>query len=198
MAAFASLEAAMNTRILSILFAASAAMTLSSADGAVSVVGNGPAQLCYQAADSGASPFDYLSYCDEALAGSLTRADRAATFVNRGVLKLSMHAVDAAASDFNAGLAINGDLGEAYVDLGAVLIARKRYAEAIPLITRGLKLGTKEPQNAYYDRAVASEAIGNLQGAYDDYRQAVSIAPNFTKASDELKRFKVVEKPSGV
>jgi len=187
----------MNTRTLTILFAAGAAMIFSPAQAAVSVVGNGPAQLCYQAADTGASPFDYLSYCDQALAGSLSRADRAATFVNRGVLKLSMHAIDAAASDFNASLAIDDQLGEAYVDLGAVLIAKKRYAEAIPLITKGLKLGTKEPQNAYYDRAVASEALGNLQAAYDDYRQAVNIAPNFTKASDELKRFKVVEKPNG-
>ena len=37
---------------------------------------------------------------------------------------------------------------------------------------------------------------GPLQAAYDDYRQAVTLKPDFTLASDELKRFKIVEKPS--
>ena len=44
---------------------------------------------------------------------------------------------------------------------------------------------------------MADEGLGNLQAAYDDYRQALTIAPNFSLASDELKRFKVVEKPGG-
>ena len=188
----------MKLRALSALFAAGAATLLfTPAQAAISVIGSGPAELCYQAADTGQSPFDYMSYCDQALAGQLSTADRAATFVNRGVLKLNMNSIDAAAADFDAGLAINGNLGEAYVDRGATLIAKKRYAEAILDINKGLKLGTKEPENAYYDRGVANEAIGNLQGAYDDYRQAVTLAPNFTAASQELTRFKIVEKPSG-
>lgn len=188
----------MNNRTL-IAFAAftSAALLISPAQAAVSVIGDGPAQLCYQAADTGEPPLDFMQYCDQALAGQLSSADRAATFVNRGVLKLNMNAVDAAAADFEAGLQINANLGEAYVDRGATLIAKHRYAEAIADITKGLGLGTKEPQHAYYDRAVASEAIGNLQGAYDDYRKALAIAPDFAPASDELKRFKIVEKPNG-
>jgi tetratricopeptide (TPR) repeat protein len=188
----------MNIRIPSILLAAAGiALFCTPAQSAISVIGSGPAELCYQGADTGASPMDYLSYCDQALAGTLSASDRAATFVNRGVLRLAINSIDAAAADFNAGLAINANLGEAYVDRGATLIARKRYAEAIVDINRGLALGTKEAQNAYYDRGVANEALGNLQGAYDDYRKAVSIAPDFTAASQELVRFKVVEKPSG-
>ena len=188
----------MNHRIFPLLLAAAGAALLSvPAHAAISVIGSGPAELCYQAADTGASPFDSLTYCDQALAGDLSSADRAATFVNRGVLKLAMNSIDAAAADFNAGLAIDGDLGEAYVDRGATLIAHKRYQEAILDINKGLKLGTKEPQNAYYDRAVAYEGVGNLQAAYDDYRQAVTLAPDFTAASQELARFKIVEKPSG-
>jgi len=188
----------MNLRILSASFAVlTATMLLTPAQAAISVIGSGPAELCYQAADSGASPFDSLQYCDEALAGSLSAGDRAATFVNRGVLKLAANDIDSAASDFNAGLAINGSLGEAYVDRGATLIAHKRYADAILDINKGLKLGTKQEYNAYFDRAVADEGIGNLQAAYDDYRQAVMLKPDFTAASQELARFKIVEKPSG-
>ena len=36
------------------------------------------------------------------------------------------------------------------------------------------------------------EAQGNVRGAYEDYKHAVEIAPDFTLASDQLARFKVV------
>ncbi|MBL6853574.1 MAG: tetratricopeptide repeat protein [Alphaproteobacteria bacterium] len=186
----------MNIRVLSAA-AVCAAFFVTPADAAVTVIGPGPAAICYQAAEIGASPADYMTYCDQALAGMLTNDDRAATFVNRGVLRLSLNDFDAAAADFRSGLALNGSLGEGYVDLGAVQIAHRQYAEAIADINKGLKLGTKKPYLAYYDRAMASEALGNLQGAYDDYRQALQLEPDFTKASDELKRFKIVDKPGG-
>ncbi|MEI9994609.1 MAG: hypothetical protein WDM91_08445 [Rhizomicrobium sp.] len=174
-----------------------AALFSLSAEAAVSVVGAGPAQLCYQAADTNASPADFMSYCDQALAGTLSDADRAATFVNRGVLKLAMADVDPAAADFQASLAIDAKMGEAYIDLGATQIAHKRYGEAVRNITKGLALGTKQPHLAYYDRAIAEEGLGDLRAAYDDYREAATLKPDFAPASDELKRFKLVEKPSG-
>ena len=195
---YAPKEAAMSKRLVPVLAAAIGAALFSTvAQGAVSVIGSGPAELCYQAADTGQSPLDYMSYCDQALAGSLSSADRAATLVNRGVLKLAINSIDGAAADFNSSLAINADLGEAYIDRGATLIARRHYAEALTDINKGLTLGTKEPHLAYYDRAMADEALGNLQAAYDDYRKAQELAPDFQKASDELKRFKIVDKPAG-
>jgi tetratricopeptide (TPR) repeat protein len=188
----------MKTRFsLALAAAAGATLFFSNAQAAVSVIGSGPAQICYQAADAGASPSDYLTYCSQALAGALSEADRAATYVNRGVLRLAMNDNDAAATDFSAGLAINANLGEGYVDLGATMIAKKHYGDAIRNIDKGLALGTKKPHLAYFDRAVADEALGNLQGAYDDYHHALILKPDFTAASDELTRFKIVDKPSG-
>jgi tetratricopeptide (TPR) repeat protein len=188
----------MNTRIpLALITAIGATFLLSEAQAAVTVIGSGTAQICYQAAENGASPADYITYCTQALADSLTPADRAATYVNRGVLRLAMNDYEAAAADFHAGLAINGNMGEGYVDLGAAMIAQKHYAEAIHNIDKGLTLGTKKPYLAYYDRAVADEATGNLQAAYDDYHHALAINPDFSQASDELTRFKIVDKPSG-
>lgn len=189
----------MSYRVLSTLCMGAIAAMLSSgtAQAAVTVIGPGAAQLCYQAADTGQDPGDYLQYCNEALNGVLSRNDRAATFINRGVLKLLMAQVSAAQDDFNAGLAINANLGEGYVNRGATLIAQKKYAEAIVDINKGIALGSKQQHIAYFDRAMADEALGNLRAAYDDYRQALVIAPDFTLASDELKRFKVVGKPSG-
>ena len=187
----------MNVRILTAFCAAAAAMICAPAQAAITVFGSGPAEICYHGAESGSSPFDDIKYCNEALGGILSIADRAATYVNRGVLRLAMNNYDAAAADFDAGLAINAGLGEAYVDRGAALIAKRRYAEALADITKGLTLGTKEAQNAYYDRAIANEALGNIQAAYDDYRHALTLEPGFAAASLELKRFKVVTKPSG-
>jgi len=186
----------MNIRMLSIA-AGCAAFLSSPTQAAITVIGPGPAQICYQAAEMEASASDYLTYCNQALASVLDNDDRAATYINRGVLKLSVNDFDSAALDFKAGLALNASLGEGYIDLGAVLIARHQYADAILNINKGLKLGTKKPHLAYYDRAMADEALGNLQAAYDDYRQAVQLAPDFTRASDELKRFKIVDKTDG-
>jgi tetratricopeptide (TPR) repeat protein len=173
------------------------AFCASGAQAAVTVIGSGSAQLCYQAADNGRASRESLDYCNDALLGALTRDDRAATHINRGVIELAMMRTNAAQDDFNAGLAINASLGEGYVDRGATLIAQKKFAEAILDINKGLSLGAKEPHIAYYDRAVAEEGLGNLKAAYDDYRQALIVQPDFTRASDELKRFKIVEKPSG-
>ncbi len=167
------------------------------AQGAITVLGPGPSQLCYDGAENGGDPLVYIIDCNQALAGALSVRDRAATFINRGVLELSQNENNAALADFNSGLAINAGLAEGYVDRGAALIAQKQYAVAITDIDKGLALGAKEPQVAYYDRAVADEALGDIPGAYKDYKQALAAEPDFTRASDELKRFKVVSKPDG-
>ncbi len=187
----------MNIRIASAMGFVALLAAPSAAEAAISVIGGGSAEPCYQGADSGRRPEDVIVDCDMALAGALSSADRAATYINRGVLWMAMSKYDAAAADFQRGLTINDKAGEGYIDLGATQIAHKQFADAIGNINKGLALGTKQPQVAYFDRAMADEGLGNLQAAYDDYRQALAIAPDFTLASDELKRFKVVEKPSG-
>ena len=69
--------------------------------------------------------------------------------------------------------------------------------EALDDIEKGIALGISSPQIGYYDRAIANEALGNFKAAYEDYRQALTLAPDFTRASDQLKRFRIVEKPDG-
>lgn len=189
----------MSNRLRSAFLIGAAALVLlpGTAQAAVTVIGGGAARLCYEAADSGRYERESIMYCNEALVGALSETDRAATYVNRGVIELGQAKINAAQDDFNAGIAINPNLAEGYVDRGATLIAQKKFAEAIKDINKGLALGAKQQEVAYFDRAIADEALGNLQAAYDDYRQALVIAPNFTLASDELKRFKIVEKPSG-
>lgn len=189
----------MSNRMLSALCigAATCVFSLGTVQAAVTVIGPGPANLCYEAADSGRTTPEGMMFCNEALQGILSTTDRAATLINRGVLELNVLKINAAQDDFNAGITLDPTLAEGYVDRGATLIAQKHYADAIKDINKGIALGAKQLHIAYFDRAIADEGLGNLQAAYDDYRQALALSPNFTLASDELKRFKVIEKPSG-
>lgn len=165
--------------------------------GAVTVIGAGPASLCYDGAENGSDPGQYITYCNDALGGYLSVRDRAATFINRGVLRLDLNEASAALGDFDAGLGLDPDLGEGYIDRGASLIMQKEYAEALKSIDKGIGLGARRPALAYFDRAIAHEGLGDIPAAYKDYQQALVVQPDFTMASDELKRFKVVRKTTG-
>jgi tetratricopeptide (TPR) repeat protein len=181
---------------------ASAALAFASmpdaAQAAVTIIaGNGPAQMCYDGADMGGDPKEYVAFCDEALHSLLSQHDRAATYINRGVLMFSAIKADEASQDFDQGLAIDDSIAEGYVDRGAAAIMKKDYAGAIKDIDKGISLGAKDLHLAYYDRGMADEGLGDVQGAYRDYRQALSVQPDFKLASDQLKRFKVVRKSDG-
>ena len=177
-----------------------------SASAAIAVFGSsGTARLCYDGAEGRADPGAgaerradpgaYVFYCDVALNAVLSPHDRAATLINRGVLRLELSEVDSAIEDFRAGLAIAPNVGEGYIDLGAAQIRKRQFVEAIRSIDRGLALGARRPGLAYYDRAIAHEALGDIQAAYRDYQQALLLQPDFSMASSELTRFRVVHRP---
>ena len=178
------------------LFAAAFAFS-PSAHAAVTVIGAGPASMCYDGAENGGDPGQYITYCNEALGGYLSVRDRAATFINRGVLRLDLNEANAALGDFDAGLALDPSLGEGYIDRGASLIMKREFADALKSIDKGIALGARRPAFAYFDRAIANEGLGDIPAAYKDYQQALVVQPDFTMASDELKRFKVVRKTTG-
>ena len=90
------------------------------AHAAVTVLGNGPAQECFHSAEFGGEAHSGINQCTAALDTILSPTDRAATLVNRGVLRLALHQNDRALLDIDSGIAIAPDLGDAYVDRGAV------------------------------------------------------------------------------
>ena len=184
----------MKIRDLSMLVLLAGALSISGAQAAETVIGGGVAQSCYEGADKGLSPHDYIPLCNMALTSILTPRDRAATLVNRGILKLANKDARGSFADFNAGLSIRSDMAEGYVDRGASLIMMKRYDEALAEITKGIAMNAKRPQLAYYDRGLANEALGNVQAAYEDYKQAQLIDPYFEEPGNELKRFHVTVK----
>jgi len=187
----------MKVRHIAALSISLAALGIPSAHAAVTVLTSGDARVCYLAAENGLEPNDYIQVCNQALNGSLAVRDRAATLVNRGILKMTEFNGEGANSDFNRGLALKGDMAEGYVDRGASLIMLHRYQEALDDLNHGIAMGTSKPHLAYYDRALANEALGNTKAAFDDYTQSAALDPTFQAPVNELKRFKVVIKPAG-
>ena len=175
------------------LFAAAALLAASPAAGAVSVIGNSYARMCYEAAEARSPSMVALRHCDEALReDSLSHADMVATFVNRGILKARGGNVDQAIADYDEALSRDPDQPEAYLNKGFALLHLPDAAlQAKPMFDTALAKKTRRPELAYYGRAVANELTGQVSAAYRDYRQASRLDPKWRDPKVELARFKV-------
>ncbi|MEP6828975.1 MAG: hypothetical protein ABI963_01445 [Rhizomicrobium sp.] len=182
----------------SAVFLCAAFLLLSApANALVAVVGSGFAHDCFVAAKSGVDPRGGIAICDMALAEEpLDAHGRAGTYVNRAVMKATLGRINDAMADYNSGLARDPNLGDGYVDRGAALITLKRYDEAMVDINKGIALGQTYEQVGYYNRGVAEFFLGRVTESYYDFKKALEIAPEFTKASEQLKNFVVTRKPA--
>lgn len=174
-----------------------AAVAAGDAGAAVSVIGGGLAHACYRAVDDARAPARRaLETCDLALeVEALSRADRAATLVNRGILHMRGGRNARALADFEAGLAIQPDLAEAKVNLGAALYNMGRFQEALSRLDEGVTATAPEARAVgHYNRALAREALGDVRGAYEDFRAALAIRADFDLAALQLQRFSVVSR----
>ena len=165
------------------------------AGAAISVLNGSLAQSCYQAAEYGGSTAEGVRVCSLALEQTALGAhDRAATLINLGIVRSQSGDAKGALESYNRGLASDPSLGEGYVDRGAAKIVLQDFAGAVADISKGLELNANKPEIAYYDRAIANEALGNIRDAYIDYKKALELRPDFALASEQLARFKVVRK----
>lgn len=167
-----------------------AAFATPDAHASVTVIGGGLAQECYKAAEYGRG--HDTTVCNRALDEPMIAHDRAATYINRAVVRLRGEDAAGALADCDTSIRINSELGEAFVNRGAALMTLGRPKEAIDSISHGIAIGLKRMQVAYYDRAMAREDTGDVQGAYQDYKQALAADPTFVLAQEQLKRFRVV------
>jgi len=170
-----------------------ATLTLATGAGAsIITVGGGYAQSCYAAADAQDLRPQALDVCDRALSEqALTRSDHAATLVNRGIIHLRRASLTRADADFDAALAIDPALADAWLNKAILNVRYGRSAAALPLVNRALQLKTRRPALAYFVRAVANEDSGNVAAAYQDLQRARRLAPKWSEPIVELKRFKV-------
>lgn len=168
------------------------------AQGAVTVLGGGMAEDCYKAVEYGGIPVGKaLDLCTMALeVEPLKRRDRAATYTNRGILYMRMGNNTRALWDYERGLNMMPDLQETRVNIGAALYNLKRYPEALTALNLGIATEDIEARSiAHYNRGLTHEKLGDLQLAYEDFREALRLDPEFAMAASQLQRFTVV--PAG-
>lgn len=170
----------------------SASSVSSSAGASTLILGGGLAKDCSTAAIDGRSDQKSILACTTALeTENLTFRDRARTYVNRGVLQMRQRAFSNARSDFDAAAKIDPDLGEAWVNRGATYVGEERYSEGREEIDKGLALGVKDPEKAWFNRGMANEGLGDLKAAYQDYSKAAELNPAWDAPKNELARFTV-------
>ena len=159
--------------------------------------GVGLAHDCYIYARIGHDPRNGVETCDLSLRDeALSRKDKAATHDNRGVMLDMLGRTDAAEADFKTAIDLNPELGDAHVNIGSMLIKKRRLDEALEHINKGIELGMGFPHIGYYDRALAEELSGRFQEAYHDYKKVLELEPHYTAAEERLKDFTVIRKPA--
>lgn len=176
------------TLILSLGFAAPASS-------AAFVLGGGLASACSRMAVEGRSDEYSLNTCNYALeTETMGKRDRAATLVNRGVIQLRRKQYDRANRDFDQAIRLAPAMGEAFVNRGAALLAQRRWQEGMADIDKGLALDPDEPEKAYFNRALAWEALDDMEAAWRDYSKALALKPDWEAPRKELARFTVTPK----
>ncbi len=178
----------------SYLLAAGIALLIApSALAQVSVIGGGLAKDCYEAARfESVSPHEGEKTCTQALESEMMRLEnRAATFTNRGVLRMRSGKYDASLSDYATAKKLQPERGAVWLNEGAAYIFSKDYASALESLDQSIALGTDELFAAYYNRAIAKENLGDLQGAYFDFQKSLELKPDFERAQWQLSRFTV-------
>lgn len=158
---------------------------------AVTIIGGDAyAQRCMTEVGSGLFGDDTLAACTRALRNPrLAEESEILLMINRGVVLLRRGDNEGALAQFDAVLEEDDEHAEAHLNRAGALVQLQRYGPAIAEITTALSLGVSEPHKAYFNRGVARESLGDLRGAYEDYRTALEIQPDWGPANAELARF---------
>jgi len=173
---------------------APACLWASSAGASEVVLGDETAHACFEASRSTRADAGAVHLCDIALEGLLKPADRGGALVNRGVIRLRRGEYAAAHSDFDTAIPLIPESGEARFNRGAVFIAEHHYKEAVADLDKAIELGVREAAKAYYYRGIAHDYLDDETAAYQDYKQAEVLAPNWDLPKHELQRFTVTRK----
>jgi tetratricopeptide (TPR) repeat protein len=165
------------------------------AQGAVTVIGGGLARDCYEAVEYNKVQLTKaIEVCNLALETEQMRVvDKAATLTNRGILLMRQGNNSRALNDYERAIDLVPELQQAKVNLGAALYNLKRYPEAMIALNEGVKTESLDARAVgFYNRGLTHEKLGNLQLAYEDFRSALLLKPDFQQATAQLARFQVV------
>jgi tetratricopeptide (TPR) repeat protein len=146
-------------------------------------------RACADLTARGDSSAAAVAACDRALGQRNQDSQlRQAMLLNRGITHARRNEAEAALADFDAIIAINEDNAEAWLNRGVTLMMMDNFGQAVAAFTEALSLGVQQPHLAYFNRAAAREALGDVRGAYEDYSTALEIAPDWGQADAERRR----------
>lgn len=176
---------------VALCLAAFALSTAPAASAQVLVLGSGLGKDCYQAVKFEKTSLQKAEQvCTKALsAGNLDMKNRSATFVNRGIARMREGRYDAALSDYASAERLNAEKGSLYVNRGAAHIYKKDFDSALSDLNTAIELDAKDLFAAYYNRGIAKENTGDVQGAYFDFKKSLELNPDFQQAQIQLERF---------
>lgn len=182
----------MNSKAIALAIIALGAAPIAIAQ--VTVLGSGLGKDCYTAVKYSKTGIDNAErICTKALqSGSLTHVNRKATFINRGIARMRGGQYDGALKDYAAAERISTEDGTLYLNRGAAYIYKKDFAAALEDLNKSIELETQDLFAAHYNRAIAKENTGDVNGAYFDFKKALELKPDFTQAQQQLERFTVV------
>jgi tetratricopeptide (TPR) repeat protein len=104
---------------------------------------------------------------------------------------LKMQKYGEAVADSEKGIMLDPRMSAAHLNRGAGTIGLERYNDALASLNQAIDLGSDNLQLIYFDRGLAKENLGDVKGAYYDYRKAVELDPSFQLAIHQLSRFAV-------
>jgi tetratricopeptide (TPR) repeat protein len=138
-----------------------------------------------------------LRACGAALEATDDSDARAGLLANRAYIRLRMTDYPGTVADAEASLSLAPDLAAANLNRGAGLIGMGRYQDALPSLEKAVTLSSAgKLELAYYNRGIAREHLGDISGAYSDYKKAVELDPKFAPAQEQLARFTISVGPA--
>jgi tetratricopeptide (TPR) repeat protein len=133
-----------------------------------------------------------LQACGAALEAADGSDARAGLLANRAYIRLRMTDYPGTVTDAEASLLLAPNLAAANLNRGAGLIGMGRYQDALPSLEKAVTLSSGDKlELAYYNRGIAREHLGDINGAYFDYKKAAELDPKFAPAQEQLARFTV-------
>ncbi len=163
------------------------------ANAQVTVIGGGIARDCYEAVK-----FNLLTVsaaeelCTRALElEALNLTNKAATYTNRGVLRMRQGEYDRALADYAASKRLRPKTGATWLNEGAAYIFKKDYNSALTSLDTAIELNSEDLFAAYYNRALAREYTGDVEGAYYDFVKSKELNPEYENTDYQLSRFQV-------
>ncbi|MEQ8404433.1 MAG: hypothetical protein RKE49_04985 [Oceanicaulis sp.] len=145
---------------------------------------------CESAAREGAATGRALGACDVLVRSpELDDPMRARVLVNRGLIALDRGVVRAARDDLEQAVRIAPDLPEAWLNLAAARTRAGAHSGAVDAARRAGELGA-DAALSRFNEAIALEAMGRYDAAYEAYVAAAQAAPDNATLQAQPARFR--------